>query len=715
VADGPSEVTNHPTITFSSPDTPTATFECKVDAAATFSTCNSPYSPTLTTGTHTVQVRAISSGYPDPSPASVTFEVDVTAPVVTITSQPPSVTDDTTPTVAFTVDDPDATVTCQVDDTDPVSCSSPFTADPLPDGTHSITVRARDLPGNEGSKTVTFKVDTVPPQVFSVACGDVAALRAAITAANGTLAPDTIDVTGGPCTFTLTDSVDPAAGGNGLPIVVRPLTIEGHGSTIERSTASGTPNFRIIAASVTSLTLHDLTLQRGAVAANSGGGVLGFAADLTLDHVTLFANAATGTGARGGGLATLGGTLHVTRSSLLFNAATVAGGISTIVTPGSVARTVFFGNVGTGSTGAMIVQGETVDIENSTFSTNSAANAIGGLAVLNNGATAGRANVASSTFADNGKTGDNAPGGALFTLQNGGTASIHVTDTIVTDTNSTAAPTLNPCDTSFGGTIVNDGGNLEWPGTTCGFGTNADPKLTAIEAAGDTFVHRPLPGSPAIDLGGDTCPSVDQRGATRPDGPACDSGAYETPSPETTVQGPTQPTAAASFTFTSPDTPDATFECRVDGGDWSTCTSPHSVTVNDGQHTFEVRAIAPGGYPDPSPASTQFTVDATPPETTITGGPSGTIYNQTSSTFTFTSNRQDATFECRLDSASFEPCTSPKTVSGYSEGTHTFAVRAKSPTGVYDPTPATRTFTYKHCNILRTTIGIGGVPIVICL
>jgi hypothetical protein len=37
-----------------------------------------------------------------------------------------------------------------------------------------------------------------------------------------------------------------------------------------------------------------------------------------------------------------------------------------------------------------------------------------------------------------------------------------------------------------------------------------------------------LPGSPATDAGSDTaCPSVDQRGVSRPQGSHCDIGAFE--------------------------------------------------------------------------------------------------------------------------------------------------------------------------------------------
>lgn len=48
----------------------------------------------------------------------------------------------------------------------------------------------------------------------------------------------------------------------------------------------------------------------------------------------------------------------------------------------------------------------------------------------------------------------------------------------------------------------------------------------ALNAPGTTRTHALPPGSPAIDAGGTTC-SSDQRGVARPQGSACDAGAFE--------------------------------------------------------------------------------------------------------------------------------------------------------------------------------------------
>jgi|GEM_PF-1493956 len=72
---------------------------------------------------------------------------------------------------------------------------------------------------------------------------------------------------------------------------------------------------------------------------------------------------------------------------------------------------------------------------------------------------------------------------------------------------------------SWNGSCGTDGGN----------NIEADPLLGRLaNNGGFTQTHALLPGSPAIDSG--TCvdaPDTDQRGVSRPQGPACDMGAYE--------------------------------------------------------------------------------------------------------------------------------------------------------------------------------------------
>ncbi len=84
-------------------------------------------------------------------------------------------------------------------------------------------------------------------------------------------------------------------------------------------------------------------------------------------------------------------------------------------------------------------------------------------------------------------------------------------------------------------------------------------------------------------------------------------------------------------------------------------------------------------------------VDTTPPQTTITSGVSGTT-SIVSPTFAFTSNEAASTFECRLDTAVFTPCSSPHATGPLTLGAHTFEVRAIDQAGNVDLSPASRSF-----------------------
>ena len=169
------------------------------------------------------------------------------------------------------------------------------------------------------------------------------------------------------------------------------------------------------------------------------------------------------------------------------------------------------------------------------------------------------------------------------------------------------------------------------------------------------------------------------------------------PNPQTTItSGPTGATsnASPSFGFSSSES-GSSFECRLDAGTWSACSPPKAYSgLADGAHGFEVRATDPAGNTDPTPASRDFTVDTTPPETTITSGPAnGATITTDSVAFGFSSSEASSTFECRLDAGTWSACSSPKSYASLSDGSHTFEVRATDAAGNTDPSPATRTFT----------------------
>ncbi len=177
----------------------------------------------------------------------------------------------------------------------------------------------------------------------------------------------------------------------------------------------------------------------------------------------------------------------------------------------------------------------------------------------------------------------------------------------------------------------------------------------------------------------------------------------DTTAPETTVTSqPAQPTSemAASFSFSASDnmTPpgELTFECRLDTGVFAACTSPASYNnLSVGSHTFTVRAADAAGNVDATPATITWTISAPPdttaPQTTITAGPAANTA-ELGAAFSFTADETGATFQCALDGAAFAACTSPKSYSGLSVGSHTFQVRATDTAGNVDQTPASQTW-----------------------
>ena len=95
---------------------------------------------------------------------------------------------------------------------------------------------------------------------------------------------------------------------------------------------------------------------------------------------------------------------------------------------------------------------------------------------------------------------------------------------------------------------------------------------------------------------------------------------------------------------------------------------------------WEARVLGPADGP----------IDTTPPDTTITVKPAATT-TSTTATFEFTSE-PGASFRCTLDGAD-SACGSPKSYTGLSVGSHTFAVAAIDAAGNVDPSPATWSWT----------------------
>ena len=133
----------------------------------------------------------------------------------------------------------------------------------------------------------------------------------------------------------------------------------------------------------------------------------------------------------------------------------------------------------------------------------------------------------------------------------------------------------------------------------------------------------------------------------------------------------------ASFSFTDGET-GVDFLCQLDGSAFSACTSSTSYSnLSQGSHTFAVKAQDSSGNQS-SAASFTWTVNTTtaPPTPTITSAPANPT-NQTSASFSFSDTQSGVTFFCQLDASAFSACTSPASYSSFSQGSHTFSVKAQ--------------------------------------
>ena len=244
-------------------------------------------------------------------------------------------------------------------------------------------------------------------------------------------------------------------------------------------------------------TFTDVTIDANVIANNGRGlylesGSLVYTRGAVSNHVG---------GANGAGLYFKGSTVTLTDLTVSGNTASGPGGGIYNETTTTTITGVTVNNNQAANGGGLYVNSGNVTIENSTFRANTAGTGAG-IEVANNTTTL--TNVTLSAHS----------GTAL--RRGGGT--LQAKNTIAAGSSS------NDCN----GTITSLGGNLDTDGS-CGFALTANPLLGALQDnGGPTFTQAPGSGSPAIDAAtGCPPPAVNQRGAARPSGLACDIGAYE--------------------------------------------------------------------------------------------------------------------------------------------------------------------------------------------
>jgi len=290
-----------------------------------------------------------------------------------------------------------------------------------------------------------------------------------------TLSDQTMKLTSGQITVNKNLTIDGTALPNGM-------TINGNASGRIFAFATGTTNV-----------LSKLTLANGSAPLFESGGAIyvNSTASLTLNHVSLLNSSADG----GGGLWN-DGALTLNDSTLSGNSAGGGPGGGLYNGTGTVLlnRSTVSGNNANGGGG--IENAGVLTLINSTVSGNSAF--VGG-GIENNG---GNATLRSATVSGN--SASFAGGG----INNSGT--LNATNSIMAGNSATFDPNVSG----------------SWSGSN-NF-TNGTPLLAQLgNYGGLTQTMPPLPGSPAIDVGGATTLTTDQRGFARVVGSAVDIGAVE--------------------------------------------------------------------------------------------------------------------------------------------------------------------------------------------
>lgn len=345
------------------------------------------------------------------------------------------------------------------------------------------------------------------------------------------------------------------------------LTLDGSGQNV---TLDGSDNMGVLIVNGgVSFTLNSLTIAHGS--ASEGGGIANLGTT-TISNSTIANNSSiTDAGGGGGIFNDEGATVNISNSTIANNSTPDGNG----------------GGLQNGYTG-------TINISNSTIANNSAP--FGGAAIENEGTT----NISNSTIANNSSI--YGPGGLEVPL-----GSVNITRSIVANNAGGRYSGKANCD----GPVNSQGYNLE-SSTDCGFTRtgdlqNTNPLLASALASngGATQTLALQDGSPAINqIPAGSCPSTDQRGISRPQGPACDIGAFEfrvpvlkLPDSPITVNATSPQGATVSYTATGTEPDDASATPTVN------CTPASGSTFPIGTTTVNCTASDAANPPDTTTGS----------------------------------------------------------------------------------------------------------------
>lgn len=446
----------------------------------------------LANGDVTYTITVTNSG-PDPA-ANATMNDPLIGNMTFVSLSAPGGWSCTTPAVGV-----NGTVNC-TNPSLPLTNSQTFTlVGHVPTGTAANTVYANKATVSTTSSDATSENDESTASTTVVTCLTDSVVTTNADSGPGSLRQAIADAcSGGTISFDMNQVVSPITLTSAELLIDKDLTIAGPGAdvlTVRRSTAGGTPLFRIFnSASGRTIDISGLTISNGNLT-NDAGGVFN-AGTLTLTGVTISGNTTTGSG---GGISNTF-MLTIADSTVTGNTANVAG-------------------AGVANFGTLTIKNSTIAINN-------------GDGLYNSGV----ATIVNSTFSGNTVRG---------ITNSANTTSIR----------NTIVATNAPGQDDVNGNFISRGHNLigrspAGNGFTNGsngdqVGTSASPinPLLAVlgNYGGPTKTYALLPGSPAINAGDncvldDTCTptlgfslTTDQRGAgfPRAAGTNVDIGAFE--------------------------------------------------------------------------------------------------------------------------------------------------------------------------------------------
>lgn len=158
----PDNFTNQQTATFEFQSDPGAVFECRIDGADAdpFSPCTSPVVLSdVVEGAHTFDVRVVGTS----QLARRTWVVDLTAPVIAIDGSQQEFQGDEA-SLRFSANESHVAFECSLDGAVAEPCDSPFRAQGLALGEHTLTVTGADPAGNAATPArLTFRMVPRPP------------------------------------------------------------------------------------------------------------------------------------------------------------------------------------------------------------------------------------------------------------------------------------------------------------------------------------------------------------------------------------------------------------------------------------------------------------------------------------------------------------------------------------------------------------------------